>query len=197
MLESVRDLMGMENAEASNVKSWMQTLSSLSSADYLVLSEDSKILMSALAIDILRASVGLGLSIEDLREAGLGSVMGICVSGLSSSLESGSSDPRFSLLMSLLSESSDFLISDMLNDQSPMTSVTPYLRSSSFFLGSSPTSLTPYDSLGILGKPQPTFYLSSPKHRTSSPAHNLRDSGCHFICLPIFFAFESFSQTWP
>jgi hypothetical protein len=146
MIESVRDLMTMENVEANNVKFWMQILSSVSSSDYLALSEDSKILMSSLGIDILRASAALGLSIEDLKESGMDKVLAMGVSGLSLSLTAMEGDPagghRFSLLMSLLSESSNFMISDMLNDQYPVSSVTSYLRSSSFFLASSPTSLS-------------------------------------------------------
>jgi DNA-binding beta-propeller fold protein YncE len=144
MLESVRDLMGMENVEANNVKSWMKTLSSVSPSDYLGLHEDSKILMSSLAIDILIVSLGMELSIEDLQESGLGSVVDMCMSGLSSSFsmadEAEILNPRLSLLMSLLGAYSDFFASDMAEDQYPVSSQEPFLRSSSFYLSSSLTS---------------------------------------------------------
>jgi hypothetical protein len=146
MVESVTELLGMENAEPSNVKSWMKTLSSVGTSDYLGLSEDSKVLMSSLVIDVLRVAVELGLSIEDLKESGMDGVVDMCVSGLSSSLTSDGngergSDPRLSLLMSLLRGYSDFVTSDMSEAQYPVASLNPFLRSSSFFLSSS--SLSP------------------------------------------------------
>jgi hypothetical protein len=148
MLENVNVLIGMENVNPSNVKAWMKTLSCVGSSDYTSLSEDSKILMSSLVIDILRASIKVGLSIEDLQESGMDGVVGMCVSGLSSSFamlgnrsegESGM-DARRSLLMSLLKEYSDFVISDMVEEQYPMTSANPFLRSASFILSSSLSS---------------------------------------------------------
>jgi hypothetical protein len=145
ILESVRDLIGMENMVATNVRSWMKTLSSVSSSDYLGLSENSKLLMSSLAIDILNASVQLGLPIEDLAESGMDAVVNMCVSGLSSSLTFVEADElsRQTLLISLLRGYSDFVISDMCEDQDPVSSVNSFLRSSSFYLSfsSSSTSL--------------------------------------------------------
>jgi hypothetical protein len=157
MLESVRDLMGMEDAETSTVLSWMKTLSSVSSSDYLGLSEDSKILMSSLAIEILRVSVELGLSVEDLREAGMEGVVDLCVSGLSSSFsaEGTDEDARLTLLMSLLEGYGDFVTSDMSEAQDPVTSVNSFLRSSSSSLSSSsltsPSLTLPQLALESLG----------------------------------------------
>jgi hypothetical protein len=155
MVETVRELMGRENVEASNVKSWMKTLRSVDSSDYVGLSVDSKILMSSLAMTLLRISVEVGLSIEELRESGMDEVVDMCVSGLSSSLatDEGKSDFQ-SLLMSLLRGYSDFMISDMSEDQYPVSSVNPFLRSSSFSLSSSFSFLTlslPQSDLESLG----------------------------------------------
>jgi hypothetical protein len=159
LIENVNDLMKMENVETSNVKSWMKTLSTLSSSDYLGLSKNSKISMSSLVIEILRVSVEVGLSIEDLKDSEMDRVVDICVSGLSSSFtqtheEGGEAlDSRFLLLMSLLKAYSDFVTADMSQDQYPVTSVNPFLRSSSFSLSSSsssPLSL-PQSNLESLG----------------------------------------------
>jgi hypothetical protein len=180
MIENVNDLMGMENVEASNVRLWMKTLSSVSSSDYLGLSEDSKILMSSLVIDILRTSVAVGLSIEDLKESGMDGVVDMCVSGLSSSLsmtDEGDRGSRSSLLMSLLRAYSDFVTSDMSEDQYPVMSMNPFLRSSSFSLSS--TSTAP---------------LSLPQ----SALETLGDSSQHSVSLPtnLSFPFQvSLSET--
>jgi hypothetical protein len=170
VLESLYDLMKMENVEASNVKSWMKLLSSVSSSDYSNLGADSKILMSSLTIDVLRASAKLGLSIEDLQESGMNLVLDMCVSGLSSSLtpnrEGDLLDPRVSLLMSLLRGYSDFVTSDMLFDQYPVSTVNPYFRSSSFSLSSSLSSFlslpqTDFESLQDLDRPSISLPMES------------------------------------
>ena len=94
------------------------------------LSENSKSLMSSLAIGVLKASVELGLSIEDLKESGLDEVVDMCVSGLSSTLSLGSGgdgDTRLSLLISLLEGYSEFVISDMSEDQYPVSGGNTFL----------------------------------------------------------------------
>jgi hypothetical protein len=163
MLENVKELMRIEDVEVSNVKSWMKILSSVNPTDYLGLSQESKILMSSLVIDILKASVEEGLSIEDLQEGGMDDVVDMCVSGLSSyftlvengSIKESEMDDRQTLLISLLRKRSDFVSSDMSIAQYPMTSTNPFLRSSSFFLSSFPLSSghlsLPQTSLEYLG----------------------------------------------
>jgi hypothetical protein len=111
-------------------------------------------LMSSLTIEILRASAGLGLSIEDLKESGMDRVVDMCVSGLSASFTMGEGEElesQLPLLMSLLAQYSDFVTSDLSEDQFPISSVNPFLRSSSFHL-SFPSSLSlPRTSLESVG----------------------------------------------
>jgi hypothetical protein len=174
MVQTARELVGMENVEISNVKSWMKTLSSVSSSDSFGLSKESKILMSSLAIDILRASRELGVSIEDLKESGMDGLVDICVSGL----EGGEGD----LLMSLMSEYSDFVASDMCEDQYPVVSVNPFFRSSSFFLSSS-SSLS----------------SSSPMSLPQTDLESLGNISQHSVSLPIDISFPlqiSISETF-
>jgi hypothetical protein len=133
LLESVEDLMARENADQSNVKSWIRSLS-LVGPDSLSLSAMSKRTMSSLIIQILATSREVGLSTEDLRESGMDAVLDVCISGLSLS------DPESeTLLATLLGEHSALITSDMSDDQYPVSSVSSHLRSSSFAL-SSPTS---------------------------------------------------------
>jgi hypothetical protein len=156
LVESVGELMSMENADASSVRSWMRTLSLIGS-DWSSLSVSSKRAMASLTVDILRLSREVGLSMEDQAESGLVKVLDLCVSGLapsstssflvssvspannSSTLDAGSAD--LSLLVSLLREYSEFVTSDMLEAQDLQSSVSPYLRSSSFSLSSSSSLL--------------------------------------------------------
>jgi hypothetical protein len=130
LLESVGDLMVRENADRSNVKSWIRCLSSVGS-DSLSFSPESKRIMSTLAIHILATSREVGLSTEDLTESGMDAVLEICISGLS--LSDSESEM---LLVALLIEHSLFITSDMLADQYPVTSVGSHHRSSSFALSS-------------------------------------------------------------
>jgi Na+-transporting methylmalonyl-CoA/oxaloacetate decarboxylase gamma subunit len=183
IVEGVNDLMRRENVEASNVKSWIKTLSSVSRSDYLGLSEETKISMSSLAINILNTSAEVGLSIEDLQESGIDRVLDMCVSGLSSSFttsgDGGGESDRMSLLMSLLQGYSNFVTSDMLQDQYPVSSINPFLRSSSFHLSSSSPP-------------------SSPLTLPQTGLESLEDRTQHSISLPtdIFLPFKiSISET--
>jgi hypothetical protein len=137
IVDSVGDLMAMEDAEKSVVLSWLRSLASVA-PDYLTLDLESKISMTSLVIQILNISRALGLSTEDLVSSGMDRVVDLCVSGLSSSLENESAD----LLSSLLGVYSEFVIADMTEGQYPVSSVSLYLRSSSFFLSSSQSTLS-------------------------------------------------------
>jgi hypothetical protein len=159
ILENIGELMAKENADRSNVMSWMKSLSSVGS-DYSSLSVSSKKLMTSLTLEILTISRDLGLSIEDLSDSGMEKVVDMCVSGLSSDgVESAS------LLSSLLRVYGGFVTSDMLDDQYPVSSITPNSRSSSFFLSSSPTASS---SSGLLFIPQTSLEsLKSTSPRTA------------------------------
>jgi hypothetical protein len=128
LLENVAEFMSLENVDASTVKSWMMTLSLIGS-DSLGLSLDSKRAMASLSVKILRLSREIGLSMEDLIGSGLVKVLDLCVSGLSNSDD-------LPLLVSLLREYNKFVTSDMLEAQDVLSSISPYLRSSSFILSS-------------------------------------------------------------
>jgi hypothetical protein len=91
--------------------------------------------MAVLTIDILRASREVGLSIEELSESGMVKVMDMCVSGFSPAED----QEDVSLLMSLLGVYSECVTSDMLEAQRAVSSIAPYLRSSSFFLSPLPS----------------------------------------------------------
>jgi hypothetical protein len=164
IVEGVGELMSRENVDVGNVRSWMKTLS-LVGSDYLSLSEESKRVMASLTIAILRVARGLGLSIEDLSESGMVKVVDMCVSGLSSSTSS-SGDEGSRLLSSLLAVYSEFVASDMSEDQYPVSSVTPYLRSSSFFPTTSSSGLflsipeTELESLVSMSSSQQSIKLS-------------------------------------
>ena len=141
LVESVGSLMSVENPWKTNVKSWMNSLSLLAS-DYLSLSDESKKLMTSLVIEILKVSREVELSIEDLSEVGMDKVVDLCVSGLFSSisLSDGDTTEDLAAMMSLLREYSGFVTSDMLENQYPVSSITPFLRFSSFYLSSTPTT---------------------------------------------------------
>jgi hypothetical protein len=96
--------------------------------------------MAVLTIDILSVSRELSLSIEELSESGLVTVVDLCVSGLSASssqyldgsVEGGESESEtedVSLLVSLLGSYSEFVTSDMLEAQDAVSSVTLSLSS--------------------------------------------------------------------
>jgi hypothetical protein len=146
IVDGVGELMSRENVDVSNVRSWIKTLSLLGS-DYLGLDIASKRLMSQLTIDILNTSRRVGLSIEELSESGIVKMLDMCVSAFSISsshfqenVEDKEADAL--LLMSLLAMYSEFVTSDMLEAQNAVSSVTPYLRTSSFFLPSWHSSST-------------------------------------------------------
>jgi hypothetical protein len=171
ILENVGELMSKENADRSNVMSWMKSLSSVGS-DYSSLSGSSKQLMTSLTIDVLTISAELGLSIEDIFQSGMEKVVDMCVSGLSMSLSSSSDDDvnSASLLSSLLKVYSVFVTSDMSHDQYPVSSITPNFRSSSISLSTSSTS-------GLLSIPQTT--LESMKSTNQRSVVEL-SSGLHY-----------------
>jgi hypothetical protein len=131
LVESLGDLMSSENPLRTNVKSWVNTLSSIAS-DPLSLGDESKNSMTSLVIDILHISREAGVSSEELAEVGLDQVIEMCVSGFSSS--SFQSDEQTLLLSSLLRAYGDFVTSDMSEAQNPVSSTTPSFRSSSFYL---------------------------------------------------------------
>jgi hypothetical protein len=133
LVEGVAELMEREDADADNVKSWVRTLS-LVGSDYLSVSMASKRVMAELAIQILNISRAVGLSLEDLFGAGLEAVVDMCVSGLSASTFSIDGADDVSLLHSLLGGYSEFLTSDMLETQDPVSAVRPNFRSSSLFI---------------------------------------------------------------
>jgi hypothetical protein len=90
--------------------------------------------MASLAIELLISSRNLGLSLEELSDSGMVKVVDICVSGLSMTLDNSDSVENLenqSLLTTLLKVYSRFVTSDMLNNQSPVTSISSHLRSSS------------------------------------------------------------------
>jgi hypothetical protein len=146
LIENVGELMSKDNVDASSVRSWLRALSLIGS-DWLSLSVSAKRAMARLAVDILRLSREVGLSVEDLTESGLIKVLDLCVSGLSSqssslllSITYADYDAGFddlSLLELLLREHSEFVTTDMLEAQDLQSSVSPHLRSSSFFFSSS------------------------------------------------------------
>jgi hypothetical protein len=150
LVEGVAELMQRENADALNVKSWTQILSLIGSDD-LSLSSSSKRTTAALAIEILKISDEIDLSIEDLFVSGMEAVLDICVSELSSAVHGSFDD---ALLASLLEEYSEFLTSDMLEAQNPVSSITLNFRSSSFFISplskSTDTSLNTSSPLLLL-----------------------------------------------
>jgi hypothetical protein len=178
--KSVGELMSQENPEESNLKSWMVMLS-LVGSDYSSLDLESKRLMAALVIDILRMSHNVGLSTEDLSESGMGRVVDMCVSGLSSSLSSRSPSndgyDDYSLLLSLLSARSEFVTSDMMETQNPVSSVSPSVRFSSSFLAPPSASNSSFLQLSI---PETDFeslirqsglaFVASPQSITLSPS---------------------------
>jgi hypothetical protein len=141
ILESVGELMSKENADRSNVMSWMKSLSSVGS-DYSSLSVSSKQLMTSLTIDILTISAELGLSIEDIFQSGMEKVVDMCVSGLSLSSFSLDGDVDGASLISLLRVYSVFVTSDMSDNQYPVSSISSSVRSSSYSLSTSSTTLS-------------------------------------------------------
>jgi hypothetical protein len=140
MVESVRDMMSLENLDRI---SWIRTLSSIGS-DSLSLSLESKLLMTSLTIDLLQMTGDVEVSVEELLGSGLDVLVDMCVSGLSSSFSSSNGDANgaaLDLLMTLVSAYSEVFTTDMTEGQFPLSSVTSNLRSSSFYISpSSPTS---------------------------------------------------------
>lgn len=135
IIENVRDLMSMENPSGSSVISWMRSLSSVCT-DYLTLSLESKRLLASLSVRTLEIASDLGLSIEEIVDAGMDTVVDMSVSGLTSVQDADDVDNEL-LLMSLLKTRSKLFLGDMSEDQYPVSSVATYFRSSSFFLSSS------------------------------------------------------------
>jgi hypothetical protein len=136
ILEGLRELMSRENMDEDNVRSWMRTLASIGS-DYLSLSVESKRLMTVLTINTLKISRDIGISIEDLSASGMNKVVDMCVSGHSTQSIADDGGDDASLLLSLLEVRSDFVTLDMLEAQNSVSSVTPYLRSTSYFISPS------------------------------------------------------------
>jgi hypothetical protein len=140
LVESLGALMSVENPWKTNVKSWMNILSVVAS-DPLSLSDESKKLLTILVIEILKVAREVALSAEDLSEVGMNQVVDMSMSRLFSSISQSrgnttTTEADLSTLFSLLNEYSRFVTSDMLENQFPVSSITPYLRSSSFYLSS-------------------------------------------------------------
>jgi hypothetical protein len=138
IMDGVIEMISRDNADASNVQSWMKTLSLVGSDD-LNFSVESKTRIAMLVIDILIISREVGLSIEDLSESGLLKIMDLCVSGITISsqfADLSSNGDDLSSLVSLLRVYSQFVSSDMLEAQNAVTSVTHFLRTSSIYFSS-------------------------------------------------------------
>jgi hypothetical protein len=135
IVESVGELMSLENSWNTNIKSWMRQLL-LVGSDYSSLSVETKRVMAALTIHILKVSREAGLSVEEMSESGMDKVVDMCVSGFIATSPLDASD-ELSQLSSLLTAYTAFATSDMLEAQDSVSSITPSFRSSSFFLSSS------------------------------------------------------------
>jgi hypothetical protein len=181
ILRQLEELMSLENVDEDILKAWMKTLSSVAS-DYLSLGVESKMLMTSLTTEIFSLSLKLGLSVEDLSDSGMDKVVDLCVSGLLSSSSSESSEYE-QLLFLLLEKYSLFVTSDMSTDQYPVSSITPFIRSSSFSLASSSSS----SSLSI-----PSTELETLMHLTPSQQSVALSSGIRF---PFQFSISQTTQT--
>jgi hypothetical protein len=138
ILESLDDLMATENPQKMTVISWMKSLSSVASDDQ-TLNLESKLLMTSLAIQILRVSHSLGLTTEDLSASGMNAVLDLCISSLDSTITTNGEISEM-LLIELLTVYSTFVTSDMSEDQYPITTIASFLRSSSLFFSSQPST---------------------------------------------------------
>ena len=151
IVEKVGELMVVENTWERNVKSWVRILSLLTS-DQESLILDSKILMTSLSIQILTLSREIGISIEDLSSAGISEVVDMCFSALSSSSpDQDVMDEVKTSLFTLLRVYNDFISSDIVWDQNPVSLITPNFRSTSYALTRPVSSLSiPESDLELL-----------------------------------------------
>jgi hypothetical protein len=115
LVESLGALISVENPWKTNVKSWMNILSVVAS-DPLSLSDESKKLLTILAIEILKVAREVALSAEDLSEVGMHQVVDMSMSRLFSSISQSrgnttTTEADLSTLLSLPNEYSRFVTS--------------------------------------------------------------------------------------
>jgi hypothetical protein len=157
LLESVSDMISLENPDVASVKSWVRVLASVAT-DYWELSDDSKLLLGALCESVLVSALELGLSFEDV--SGVEKVIDMSLS-MSSEMKTKTNEmvggENRLLLSSLLNLYNELLLGDMLEGQSSFDVITPLFRTSSFYLSGSASS-----SFSSVSSSLPRVKLSSP-----------------------------------
>jgi hypothetical protein len=110
-------MMALENADRTNVISWVKSLSSLAT-DYSGLSDDSKLLMAQLCEVVLLRSIELSLTFEDV--SGLENVV-----DMSFSISQERKTENLTLFQSLLKLYGELSVNDMIEGQNELKVMTP------------------------------------------------------------------------
>jgi hypothetical protein len=155
LVEGLDRLSALQDVSASSVLSWIAGLSSMS-GDSRLLRDDTKVKMAELCLRYLSFGGDLGLSAEDLESVGSILDLTLDVSGkdLSSSLP----------VISLLNSYNDFIQSDLVSGQRPVSVLNRLFRATHYSVGDDTANS---DSNLTLSPPRSPFeeYLADPSQQ--------------------------------
>jgi hypothetical protein len=163
LVEGLDRLSALQDVSVSSVMSWLVGLSSMSS-DSRLLRDDTKVKMAELGLRCLESGRELGLSVEDLGS--VGAILDLILDvGVGTSADSFNS----SVVWSLLESYNDFIQSDLVSGQRPVSVLNRLFRSTHYSVDAS----TNLDNANLtLSPPRSVLedYVDHPSQQVTLPS---------------------------